>query len=150
MRFHHKNHLFCSYLSLRNIADQVTAAATRGLSPSGTGPAGAPLPEDEWRKVQGPLNEALDALEAVVNELAGSLARDHERSAGLSATRAWVAVLLGQALEVIEDLEPARFSRKFGELNAAASRRLAAVAAQAKQLVRTARAQLGEGAGAKR
>jgi hypothetical protein len=83
----------------------------------------------------------------VVNELAGSLARDHERSAGLSATRAWVAVLLGQALEVIEDLEPGRFSRKFGGIGAAESARLEVATAKAKERIERARTRLGKGGG---
>lgn len=145
MKFRHKNHLFCSYLSLRNIAEQVTSAATKGVSPSGTGSRGTPLPEGEWRAVEKGLRECLEALSTAVQQLASGLAEEHQRNAGLGATRAWVAVLLGQALEVIEDLEPARFSKKFRPLGASESRLLETATARAKRWMEAARAQLGKG-----
>ena len=145
MRFHQKNHLFCSWLALRGIAEQVANAATKGLSPSGTGARGVALPAAEFRAVEEALDRSLEAVGGVVEDLAGELAEEHSQMATIGATRAWVAVLLGQALEIIEDLEPARFSRKFGAIGAAESARLEAATAGAKEQIARARARLGKG-----
>jgi len=139
VEFHQKNHLFCSYLALQSVARQIGAAAVQGESPSGVGGRAAPLPEAEWREIERPLREALEAIGAAVRDLAPALHQDQGRNAEAGTTRVWVAVLLGQALEVVEDLEPERFIRRFGPMPEEESRRLQEATASAKRALEAAR-----------
>jgi len=109
----HKSHLIAVYTTALEYAKQIREAAVTGVSP--TGVPLTPLPSPQQQELVALLGRLTGRLHDTMAVLLPD--REETRPAPVSATRMWVNVLLGRLHELIEDLEPGRFSQKYGALD---------------------------------
>ncbi len=124
----HKSHLAAVYTEAVEHARQIREAAVSGVSP--TGGRLTPFPASEQRDLLATIDCVIAALRGAIEEVMPGW---HEQTvpASLSATRMWVNILLRRLQELVQDLEPGRFSRKYGDLDEETAARLAPVVKQA-------------------
>jgi len=144
MKPHQQSHLLSSYLTMEEYIGDLEKVAVQGRSPSGSGPPLTPLPPEQWAALEEPLRALLDSARAALEELAPEALRRQEQVAGPARTRQWVQVLLGRLEEVIDDLEPDRLGRKYGDLPPEEAARLRAHQQRMKKGVGQARRMLGK------
>jgi hypothetical protein len=122
MRQQHKTHLVSTYATVLQHLEEVRQAVVAGKSPGGgrLTPLSPPARD--------PLIDSLDAIAARLEDAVRAFTPDLEdalgRTGGEAATRMWVSILLRTIRELVEDLQPARISRRYGDLSSADSRRL--------------------------
>lgn len=143
MKPHQQSHLLSSYLTMEEYVGDLEKVAVQGKSPSGSGPPLTPLPPEQWAALEEPLQALLDSARAALEELAPEALAQQEQAAGPARTRQWVQVLLGRLEEVIDDLEPERLGRKYGDLPPDEAARLRVHQQQMKRAVQRAARALG-------
>jgi hypothetical protein len=132
MESQHQRHLFATYLALLQLAEEIRTLATRGMTPGGAARRMQPLPADEWAAIERDLGALLAEVRSAVERHAAPMLAGHERTAAATATRRWVAVLLGRAADLTIEFEPDHIMRRFGDMDAAEADDLRALAGHLK------------------
>lgn len=113
----HQRSLMSVYVTLQQLAEEVRAIVSRGVSPAHAAGQMAPLPPPERERLEAGLDAVVAEARALVERHAPALLAEHERPRPLSHTRSWVEALLGRIEGQIDDLDPQRLSRKYGALS---------------------------------
>ncbi len=112
----HRGHLYSSLLALEEMSRQMERVARDGRSPT-SGQALTPLDESEWGLLAGCLDRMEGQLQEAIRQLAPEGLAERCAVENRSVTLYWLSVLLRQLEEeIVDDLDPARTQRKFGEL----------------------------------
>ena len=117
MHFRHKNHLISGYLTLQEQIKDIRDTICGGIPPAGAHNSLTPLSKDTQNSVIAHLDR--------VNELFGQLAQKYvanelekaiNKKESASVTKMWASMQLRQLQEIISDMHPEVFEKKYGIL----------------------------------
>jgi hypothetical protein len=118
----HESHIVSTYTTALQHLAEIRQVVTTGETPAGG--RVAPWPEPERERLVASVDAVAAGLEAIVRSFAPHWEDMGRRTGGLAATRMWVSILLRTVEELVEEIRPARMSRRYGALGAADVQRL--------------------------
>jgi hypothetical protein len=110
----HKSHLVSTYTTVLQHLGEIRQAITAGKSPGGA--RLTPLPEPLRDQLVDRIDRIAAGLEELVRHFVPAWERTAAETGGLAATKMWTAILLRTVEELVEDLEPKRIGKHYGEV----------------------------------
>lgn len=110
----HKSHLVSTYTTVLHHLGEIRQAVAGGKSPGGA--QLTPLPEPLRSRLVERVGRIAADLEQLVHLLVPGWERTAAEPGGISATQMWAAILLRTVQELVEDLDPDRMQRQYGEV----------------------------------
>ena len=110
----HKSHLVSTYTTVLQHLGEIRQAITAGKSPGGA--RLTPLPEPLRDQLVDRIDRIAAGLEELVRHFVPAWERIAAETGGLAATKMWTAILLRTVEELVEDLEPKRIGKHYGEV----------------------------------
>ena len=116
MDLKHKNHLLSSQMMLKEHIKQIRDIVCEGHPPTGSGSSLTPLPPTVQSEITGRLEKISHLLDQVGQKYVRAELEKVGRRQPMSATKMWASMQLMRLREIVTDLAPDVFEKKYGPL----------------------------------